>query len=120
MFISTVVAGLLGSAAMAQDIVRVNPFIGTWRCSGFANAPAGILTIGNPMYDYAAVDANWAPIDGEQNGGGIITFGAGEALPFGGPLLAFFSATGSFVDNSEILSWDSDVGRNLTCLRQVN
>jgi len=120
LFISTLTAGLLGSAALAQDIVRTNPFIGVWRCSGFGNVPKGVLTVANPMYEFQAVDTNWTPVDSASNGGGIITFGAGEALPFRGPLLTVFAVTGSFVEGSEILSWESTLDHDMTCLRQVN
>jgi len=119
LLISTLLAGAVVSGAAAQDIVRTNPFLGTWHCNGFGNQPAAILTIGNPMYDYKAVDANWQPNAEGANGGGIMTFGAGQALPFGGPLLEQFSATGSFSENDYILVWEGANGFSLTCLLQV-
>lgn len=113
-----VITTMLATSAMAQDIVRINPFIGAWDCSGFGNAPLGILTIGNPMYDFQAVDADWQTVESEKNGSGIMTFGNGTALPFGGPLLEQFAATGSFVDDSLILNWEGAEGFRMTCVQQ--
>ncbi|MEX0968979.1 MAG: hypothetical protein WD046_00890 [Paracoccaceae bacterium] len=114
-----VISGGIATGAAAQDIVRVNPFIGEWHCTtGFANTPFATLTIGNPMYEMHMVDENWQPIDSVDNGSGIMTFGNGVALPFGGPLLTTFNATGAFNADSLIVLWESESNFRMQCLAQ--
>lgn len=113
----TVLAGLIATGATAQDIVRINPFLGDWRCTtGFANTPFATLSIGNPMYELQMVDENWAPVASADNGAGIMTFGSGNALPFGGPLLTVFNATGAFNTDSLIVQWDSNSNFRMQCI----
>ncbi|MGR3723254.1 hypothetical protein [Abyssibius alkaniclasticus] len=120
LLVFTLLASILAGGAVAQDIVRENPFLGTWRCAGFGRQPVGILTITNPMYEFVAVDENWQPIESDRNGGGIMTFGAGQALPFGGPLLTVFAALGKFESDMEMMFWTGAEGFNMSCMEQVN
>lgn len=120
LLISTLLVGALAGGAVAQDIVRVNPFLGSWRCTGFGNQPAGIMKIEAASYEYTVVDQNWTPVDSPDNGGGIMTFGNHTALPFGGPLLIPYGVTGHFQPGTDSIHWEGDGPGNLFCHLQVN
>lgn len=110
-----ILALVVPQVAVAQS--ESNVFLGTWHCNtGFGNRPFGLLTIGESVYQFKAVDSDWNEIDSPNNGTGIISITGQDIIAFSGPLVEQLAVHGHMQDSATLIHWESGADFQMICI----